>query len=91
MLPALPELVRVLWEMDIYPDIAMVPPEPPQSVPDRAAAETMLRRWLYVAPGSAEEGRLQSALDELLVETPQGLMVKDSRPRRQGLISWQPG
>lgn len=95
LLPALPELVRALWEMDIYPDIVMMPPEPPQSVPDRAAAETMLRRWLYVAPDTEEDGRLQTALDELLIETPQGLpqglMVKDSRPQRQGLISWQPG
>lgn len=90
LLPALPEIINFLWEMDIYPDVEMMPPVPPQAVPNREAAEAMLRRWLYVIPGSAEDRRLQTTLDELLIETPEGLVVKDARPRRQGIISWQP-
>jgi 2-polyprenyl-3-methyl-5-hydroxy-6-metoxy-1,4-benzoquinol methylase len=90
LLPALPEIMNVLWELDIYPDVSMLPPTAPRAVPNREAATAMLRRWLYIAPDSAEDRRLETALDDLLVETPQGLLLREARPQRQGIISWKP-
>jgi len=88
--PALPELIEVLWEMDIYPDLTMFHAESREIAPDRRAALELLRRVLYVRPGSEEDVRLEAAARELLVETPHGVTMRDARPRRQGLLSWQP-
>jgi SAM-dependent methyltransferase len=88
--PALPELIEVLWEMDIYPDLTMFHVEPQPAAPDRHTALELLRRVLSVRPKSQEDARLEAAAHELLVETPQGVTMRGARPRRQGLISWQP-
>jgi hypothetical protein len=88
--PALPELIEVLWEMDIYPDLTMFHAEPQPAAPDRRAALELLRRVLSVRPESQEDARLEAATHELLVETPQGVTMRGARPRRQGLLSWQP-
>jgi SAM-dependent methyltransferase len=89
-LPALPELMNVLWEMDIAPDLEMVDESAPQTVETREAALQLLRHFLYVRANTDKDRRLQSAVDELLVETPQGFAILGDRPRREGLISWSP-
>jgi hypothetical protein len=88
--PALPELIEVLWEMDIYPDLTMIDTEAQPTAPDRRTALDLLRRVLAVRPESPEDARLEAAAHELLVETPYGITLRDARPRRQGLLSWQP-
>jgi SAM-dependent methyltransferase len=89
-LPGLPELLNVLWEMDIYPDVTMFPPKPVLLDDDKAAAADQLRRRLSVKAGSTEAYRLESAMTELLQETPDGLTIKGVNPRRQGIVSWRP-
>jgi hypothetical protein len=88
--PALSELLEVLWEMDIYPDLTMLPAESPQTAPNRRVALDLLRRAFYVRAGSPEDARLETTAHELLVDTPHGVTVRGARPRRQGLLSWQP-
>lgn len=88
--PALPELMEVLWEMDIFPDLTMIHAESQQSAPDRRTALELLRRALAVRPGSQEDARFEAAAWELLVESPHGVTMRDARPRRQGLLTWQP-
>jgi hypothetical protein len=88
--PALPELLEVLWELDIYPDVTMFHAESAQAVPDRRTAVELLRRAFSIRPGSPEDARLEAAAGELLVETSRGVAVRGARPRRQGLLSWQP-
>lgn len=88
--PALPELIEVLWEMDIYPDLTMIHTESGPTAPDRHAALELLRRVLYVRPDSEANTRLETAAQELLVENPHGVTVHGARPRRQGLLGWQP-
>lgn len=88
--PALPDLIEVLWEMDIYPDLTMLPAQPQPSAPDLGATLELLRRALYIRPDSKEDASLETAARELLVETPLGVIVRDARPRRQGLLSWRP-
>ncbi|MGD9894245.1 MAG: class I SAM-dependent methyltransferase [Dehalococcoidia bacterium] len=88
--PALPDLIEALWEMDIYPDLTMVDAEPQPAAPSLRAALDLLRRALSVRPGSEEDARLETAAHDLLVETPHGVTIPGARPRRQGLLSWQP-
>jgi SAM-dependent methyltransferase len=88
--PALPELLDVLWEMDIYPDLTMIHEASRPAAPNTGVALELLRRALYVRPGSPEDARLKAAARELLIETPHGVTVRDARPRRQGLLIWQP-
>ena len=90
-LPAIPELLNVLWEMDIYPDLEMFEPAEPDTAPSGGAAIEMLRQMLYVKPDTENDRRLQKATEELTVETDGGLTAGDSPPRRQALISWSPG
>ena len=89
-LPALPDLMRVLWEMDVYPDLEMFDSTPPLLEADKAGALDHLRRRLGVEEGTTEDGRLQSAMADLLQETPEGLMVKGVKPQRLGIVSWPP-
>ena len=89
-LPALPELIPVLWEMEIYPDLEMMETGGVQTFENRQAAVEQLRRRLYVSPGSEQDGRLHTAVDELLVETADSLEVRGAKPRRLGLIAWRP-
>lgn len=89
-LPGLPEIVVVLWEMGIYPDVAMVPPQPPPAVSGREEALKLLRGLLYVSPDTEADRRLQESLTDMLVEVPEGVVLSSARPRRQGIISWRP-
>ena len=89
-LPALPELMGVLWEMDISPDLEMVETGVRGGYESWDAAIEQLRRRLYVAPDTEQDRRLQSAAQELLLETPDGLVVRGAGLRRQGLVSWRP-
>lgn len=87
-LPALPELLEVLWEMDIYPDLEMVQASGPAVFESRDEALEELRSRLYVSPGAESERRLKRAVDQELVEVPDGLQVRGSPGQRQGLLSW---
>ena len=89
-MPALPELVNVLWEMGIFPDVQMLAPVLPDMFEDRDVALTQLRNRLYVRAGSAEDARLRAAMDDLLVDVDGGVMVKGVSPVRQGFVSWMP-
>ncbi len=89
-MPALPELVAALWEMGIYPDIRMLAPIPPDRFETRDVALTQLRNRLYVKPNTPQDARLQAAMNDLLVETAEGVEVKGVAPTQQGFISWTP-
>lgn len=87
-LPALPELMAVLWELGIAPNLEMFVERSPQTVPSRDAALKLLRALLYVRPDTDAERYLQRALDEALVETPGGLAIRGDGLRHQGLVGW---
>ena len=89
--PAIPEILRVLWESDIYPDSEMFEPTVGETAPNREAALPMLRQMFHVLADTEKDQRLQAIIDELVVQTPDGLAIKGAGLRRQGLISWRPG
>ncbi|MDE2766045.1 MAG: class I SAM-dependent methyltransferase [Chloroflexota bacterium] len=90
-LPALPDALRLLWAMDIFPDLTMLPAEPPALVEEPDSALDYLRRRLSVDPDSEADERLRAAMDDLLVDTPDGLIVRGMSPRRQAILTWRPG
>ncbi|MBM3948181.1 MAG: class I SAM-dependent methyltransferase [SAR202 cluster bacterium] len=88
VLPALKELMAVLWEMGIYPDLEMLESVPPPHYDDRDNALRDLRFRLYVQPGTEKDRLLQRAMKELLVESEDGLAIMGAGSRRLGLASW---
>ena len=89
-LPALPELMPVLWEMGIYPHLEMLTTYSTNVYESWEGALEEFRQRLYVRPGTAEDQRLEKAMEELLEKTPDGFVIRDATPRRLGLISWRP-
>ena len=89
-LPGLPDVLRLLWAMDIFPDVSMVSAEAAVLDADRDAAVEQLRRRLGVNEGTETDGRLLAAADELLEETPEGWVVRGVSPRRQAVVTWRP-
>lgn len=90
-LPGAPELLRVLREMGIHPDVEVLEPTPPESAPNIQAALCLIRNLIFVRPGTVLDQKLQRSLHGLLEETPTGVTIKESRPRSLALISWQTG
>ena len=90
LLPGVPELLNLLWAMDIFPDVTMISPEIPVLGKDRGSALEELRRRLAVEEGSDADERLRAAADELLEESGEGLTVKGVNMRHQAIITWRP-
>ena len=89
-LPGLPKVLDLLWAMDIFPDVTMVSSEPVMLETDRDAALEQLRGRLSVKEGTDADERLLAAADELLEETPEGIMVRGVAPQRQTIVTWRP-
>ena len=90
-LPALPEVLNLLWAMDIFPDLTMVSCEPPVLETERGAALEQLRRRLAVTEGTEADERLRAAANDLLEDTSDGLIVRGIAPRRQAILTWRSG
>ena len=90
-LPAAPELLPVLWELGIFPNLQMLAPEGGRAAPSMEAAIQMARVFLYVEPGTEADERLRKAAAETAVETPQGVTLRRAQTRPQAVIWWRPG
>ena len=89
-LPALPELLPVLWEMGIFPNVEMLEAGRPRSAPNLDVALAMARLMLFVRPGSEEDKRLENAARQMAVETAEGVTLRGRRTRPQGVVWWRP-
>jgi SAM-dependent methyltransferase len=89
-LPGAAELMQVLWELGLYPNLEMYAPVPFRPFRDWQRALEALRPRLFVTPDMEQDARLQHAMRELLSETSAGYIIKDLPPGRLALISWQP-
>ncbi|MDP8922967.1 MAG: methyltransferase domain-containing protein [Chloroflexota bacterium] len=100
VVPGHVELVNVLWEMGIEPDVRMLPdplPVPPP-VPTREAAiqagvDRFIAQWAFWPLGPELEARLRRVLearfDELFNPTADGYAATWINPGREVLISWE--
>lgn len=89
-LPALPEFLEVLSELDIEPVVEMLPPQQIRGFDSQNHALEELARRLYLAPDSREMADLEAMLPGLLEETDGALVIKGSPPHRPALVSWRP-
>ena len=89
-LPGLPLVLGLLWAMDVFPDVTMLSAEAAVLEKDRDTALEQLRRRLAVEEGTEADQRLRAAVDELLEESPAGMVVRGMAPRRQALVTWRP-
>ena len=89
-LPGLPDVLQLLWAMDIHPDVAMLTSETAVLDNDRGAALEQLRRRLGIEEGTEADDRLRAAADDLLEDTPEGYTVKGVSPRRTAMVTWTP-
>jgi len=103
VVPGHGELVNVLWELDILPDIRVLPlhtarPIIPAPTREAAIAGEMARfggdQWALWPLGSELEQRLRGLLearfDELFAAGPEGFSPRWITPGREILITWQP-
>ena len=87
VLPALPELLPVLWEMDVWPDVEMLGASRRRIVDDPGMALTWLRHMTWVRQGSEKERLLEGMLDGLY-DSAQGKYVLGGGGRKQGIVTW---
>ena len=88
-LPALPELVNVLWEMDIYPSVRMLTSIRAQSFESFEAAVDELSGRLFLGEDSDARARLESLVNDYLEQHDEGYRITSARPVRQGVIWWK--
>jgi 2-polyprenyl-3-methyl-5-hydroxy-6-metoxy-1,4-benzoquinol methylase len=87
-LPSVPELLPLLWELDVFPNLEMLGVHSPEPFLDRDQALALLRRMTYVVPLSEQDARLQSALGVLAEAVPGGIALRGAAPVREALVSW---
>lgn len=99
IVPGASELLTVLWEMDIRPEIQLLPTGylPPES-PNREAAirwalsVVLSEQWAFWPPGDALQSRVQAVFetrfDELFEETAGGFTPRWQQQGAEMLITW---
>jgi len=90
-LPGLRELLPILWEMDIYPDLEMLEASARYDYETWDNALDEFRRRLYVNPGTPQDQRLEAVMRDLLEETSDGFLLGGAPVRRMGLLTWRTG
>ena len=87
-LPALPELMNVLWEMGIYPNVRMMPPTGPQIFESVEAAVEEVSGRLFIGSDTGRLQRLAESIEGYLEPVEGGYRVRGARPVRQGVVWW---
>ena len=88
-LPALPQLMNVLWEMDVYPSVRMLTPTAPHTFESVEAAVDEFARRLFVGEDADARARLEAAAPRFLERTADGdLRMVGAKAARQGAIWW---
>jgi len=86
--PALTHFERLLTEMGIRYEKTMLPDRADRGYADFDAALSRAARHLFLVPGSEKHRRLERALRESLIETPDGLQLRWAVPMTPGLVTW---
>ncbi len=75
-LPALPELMNVLWEMGIYPSVRMLPPSGPQSFESVEAAVEEVGGRLFIGSDTGRRRRLAESIEGYLEAVEGGYRIR---------------
>ncbi len=87
-LPALPELMNVLWEMGIYPSVRMLAPTGPQSFESVEAAVEEVGGRLFIGSDTGRRRRLAESIEGYLEAVEGGYRIRGARAVRQGVVWW---
>ena len=87
-LPGVPELMDVLWQLDIAPELSIIEHLGPHIYGSEQDAISDLRRRLYVNQGTRKDEILTRVLKGDLKPTEQGMELANSNGRISCLISW---
>jgi SAM-dependent methyltransferase len=92
-LPGAPELLPVLWEAGIFPNVQMIAPERAGSraALSMDAAIQIARVFLQIEPGTEADERLVAEAPKHAIETPNGVTLRRPQVRPQAVIWWRPG
>lgn len=88
-LPALPELMNVLWEMGIYPSVRMMTPTGPQTFESVAVAVDEVSGRLFIGSDDARRQRLAESIEGYLEAVDGGYRIRRARAVRQGVVWWE--
>jgi len=89
LLPALRELLALLFARDKEPELRGLPVAP-RTFADLDALQQAARRPLWVLPGSDADERLARAARDLATPVEGGFALS-RRPRYLGVVTWRPG
>ncbi|MGO9205183.1 MAG: NTP transferase domain-containing protein [Candidatus Limnocylindrales bacterium] len=89
-LPALPELLELLRARGRAPELLATVEQPPRDYPDEDALAEFVRLQLWVAPGGPKDRRLRELIRAELAERDGRVSLKSERPRRVGVVCWEP-
>ena len=87
-LPALPELMNVLWEMGIYPSVRMLTPTGPQIFESVEAAIEEVSGRLFIGSDAERRRRLSESIEGYLEAVDGGYRIRGTRAVRQGVMWW---
>ena len=91
--PALKELVNVLWEKDIFPNIEMIEPSEgkrrKRGYEDIEVAIENIAPRIFISKGSKQEEKLREAIKILMIDNGDGLHMIDQGPERHlAIVRW---
>jgi len=89
VLPSLPEFLALLEVRGRRVDVTRTE-RASRAYPSREAILAWLRNQLFVAEGSAADGRLLAALESRVEEDPDGLRLAGARSGVVGIVRWAP-
>ena len=89
-MPTVPQLLPVLDELGIQPEIADLPDQPPLRFASREDAIATVAPQLYVEPDTAEMQRLEQFLNSSLQQQDGAWQLSGAQPVRRCIISWSP-
>jgi hypothetical protein len=89
-LPSLPELLEVLKQLGIKPDVQVIHTGGSRGFGSFALAKDQIARRLYVHEGTPEMERLGPILAEVLEDTDGVFTINNSIPLEPHVVSWRP-
>ena len=89
-LPSLPELLEVLKQLGIKPDVQAIPTRGSRGFDSFALAKEQIARRLYLHEGTPEMERLGKILAQVLAEEDGVFTINDSILLEPHVVSWRP-
>ena len=88
-LPALPQFLPVLEELGIRPQVTELDQQSPRTFASLEEAREGIARWLFINPETDAMARLDSVLEDSLVEDGGLWRIAGAQPLQSCIVSWE--